>query len=142
VAGGFEFFKWFPSDEAEQRRRTIYTFQRRSVVNPMLEVFDAANIAATCPQRNRTTVAPQALTLMNGDLTNREAGYFAARVLQEAGPTPIAEIDQAFQLVLSRSPSKDEQTQALALFSKFAPRQAVEQLGVALFNTNEFLFVE
>jgi hypothetical protein len=142
VAGGFEFFKWFPSDEAEQRRRTIYTFQRRSVVNPMLEVFDAANIAATCPQRNRTTVAPQALTLMNGDLTNREAGYFAAQVLQQAGPTPVAEIDRAFRLVLSRSPSKDEQTQALALFSKFAQRQAVEQLGVALFNTNEFLFVE
>ncbi len=142
VADGFEFFKWFPSDEAQQRRRTIYTFQRRSVVNPMLEVFDAANIAATCPQRNRTTVAPQALTLMNGDLTNREAHYFAARVLREAGPAPAAAIDRAFRLVLSRPPSKDEQTQALALFSKFSPAEAVEHLGVALFNTNEFLFVE
>ena len=142
VAEGFEFFKWFPSEEVQQRRRTIYTFQRRSVVNPMLEVFDAANIAATCPERNRTIVAPQALTLMNGDLTNREAGYFAARVLQEAGPTPASEIDRAFRLVLSRSPSKDEQTQALALFSSYAPREALEQLGVALFNTNEFLFVE
>ena len=142
VAEGFEFFKWFPSDDAQQRRRTIYTFQRRSVVNPMLEVFDAANIAATCPQRNRTTVAPQALTLMNGDLTNREAHYFAARVLQEARPTPAAEIDRAFRLVLSRPPSRDEQMQALALFSKFAPPEALEHLGVALFNTNEFLFVE
>jgi Protein of unknown function (DUF1553) len=142
VADGFEFFEWFPSDEVQQRRRTIYTFQRRSVVNPMLEVFDAANIAATCPQRNRTTVAPQALTLMNGDLTNREAHYFAARVLQEAGPSSAAEIDRAFRLVLCRVPSKDEQTQTLALFSKYAPREALEQLGVALFNTNEFLFVE
>jgi len=142
VAEGFEFFKWFPSDEAQQRRRTIYTFQRRSVVNPMLEVFDAANIAATCPQRNRTTVAPQALTLMNGELTNREAGYFAARILQEAGAAPAAEIDRAFRLVLSRPPSRDEQTQALALLSKFAPREALQHLGVALFNTNEFLFVE
>ena len=142
VAEGFEFFKWFPSDEAQQRRRTIYTFQRRSVVNPMLEVFDAANIAATCPQRNRTTVAPQALTLMNGDLTNREAHFLALRVLQEAGQSPAAEIDRAFQLVLSRSPSKFEQTHAIELFSKFAPREAVEHLGVALFNTNEFLFVE
>jgi len=40
VAEGFEFFKWFPSDEKDQRRRTIYTFQRRSVVMPMMEVFD------------------------------------------------------------------------------------------------------
>ena len=30
VAEGFEFFKWFPSDEKDQLRRTIYTFQRRS----------------------------------------------------------------------------------------------------------------
>jgi Protein of unknown function (DUF1553) len=142
VAEGFEFFKWFPSDDAQQRRRTIYTFQRRSVVNPMLEVFDSANIAATCPQRNRTTVAPQALTLMNGDLTNREAKYFAERVLHEAGPKPPAEIDRAFQLVLSRSPSKQEQTQALELFAKFSPQEALAHLGVVLLNTNEFMFVE
>jgi Protein of unknown function (DUF1553)/Protein of unknown function (DUF1549)/Planctomycete cytochrome C len=142
IAEGFEFFKWFPSDEAEQRRRTIYTFQRRSVVNPMLEVFDAANIAATCPERNRTTVAPQALTLMNGELTNREARYFAERVQKEAGPSPEAEIDRAFELVLSRSPSRQEKNQALTLFSKFAPGEALEHLGVVLFNTNEFMFVE
>jgi hypothetical protein len=142
VAEGFEFFKWFPSEDAQQRRRTIYTFQRRSVVNPMLEVFDAANIAGTCPERNRTTVAPQALTLMNGDLTNREARYFAERVQKEAGPIPAAEIDRAFQLVLSRTPSKQEQTQALGLFSRFAPSEALEHLGVVLFNTNEFMFVE
>jgi hypothetical protein len=79
---------------------------------------------------------------MNGDLTNREAHYFAARILQEAGPTPTAEIDRAFRLVLSRSPSDVEQKQALALFSKFAPPDALEHLGVALFNVNEFLFVE
>ena len=108
----------------------------------MLEVFDAANIAGTCPERNRTTVAPQALTLMNGELSNREARYFAERVRKEAGPTPAAAIDRAFQLVLSRSPSKQEQTEALALFSKFAPSEALEHLGVVLFNTNEFMFVE
>jgi hypothetical protein len=142
VAEGFEFFKWFPSDEEQQRRRTIYTFQRRSVVNPMLEVFDAANIAATCPQRNRTTVAPQALTLMNGELTNREARNFAARIMIEAGPTPAAEVDRAFQIVFSRPPSRDEQSQALNLFAKFPPQEALRQLGVALFNANEFLFVE
>jgi hypothetical protein len=142
VAEGFEFFKWFPSDEAEQRRRTIYTFQRRSVVNPMLDVFDAANIAGTCPQRNRTTVAPQALTLMNGDLTNREARYFAERVRKEAGPAPAAEIDRAFEIVLARGPLPKEQTQAQALFSKFTPQEALEHLGVVLLNTNEFMFLE
>jgi hypothetical protein len=53
VAGGFEFFKWFPSDEKLQAQRTIYTFQRRSVMNPMIEVFDGDRAAV-----HRSEVAP------------------------------------------------------------------------------------
>jgi hypothetical protein len=52
VASGFEFFKWFPSDEKEQARRTIYTFQRRPVMNPMIEVFDGANMSEVCSRRS------------------------------------------------------------------------------------------
>ena len=64
VAEGFEFFKWFPSDEKDQLRRTIYTFQRRSVMLPMVEVFDGANMNESCSRRNVTTVAPQAFSLI------------------------------------------------------------------------------
>ena len=142
VAEGFEFFKWFPSEQAKQRRRTIYTFQRRSVVNPTLEVFDSANMNSSCPRRNATTVAPQALTLLNGDLVNREAQFFANRVAKEAGPNPKAEIERAFRLVLSRPPNNDEEAKVLTLFSKFQPSEALRQLGVVLFNTNEFLYQE
>lgn len=142
LAEGFEFFKWFPSEEAEQRRRAVYTFQRRSVVNPMLEVFDAANIAATCPQRSSTTVAPQALTLINGELVNREARHFADRVLKQAGPDPNAEVDLAFRLALGRSPNADEQRKVLALYSQFPRAEALRQLGAVLFNMNEFLYLE
>jgi len=142
VAEGFEFFKWFPSEQGEQRRRTIYTFQRRSVVNPTLEVFDSANMNSSCPRRNATTVAPQALTMLNGDLVNREAPFFANRVAKEAGPNPKAEIELAFRLVLSRPPNSFEEAKVLPLFSKFKPTEALRQLGVVLFNTNEFLYQE
>jgi len=142
VAEGFEFFKWFPSEQAEQRRRTIYTFQRRSVVNPTLEIFDAANMNSSCPRRSATTVAPQALTLSNGDLVNREAQFFANRVAKEAGPDPKAEIERAFRLILSRPPDDDEEAKVLALFSRFQPSEALRQLGVVLLNTNEFLYQE
>jgi hypothetical protein len=142
MAEGFEFFKWFPSSEADQRRRTIYTFQRRSVVNPMLEVFDSANMNSSCPRRNATTVAPQSLTLINGELTNREAGHFAARVLKQAGPSAEAQVDLAFRLALGRTPGDDERRKVLPLFSKFQSREALERLGVVLFNMNEFLYLE
>ena len=67
VAEGFEFFKWFPSEEKEQARRTVYTFQRRSVMNPMIEVFDGANMSEVCSRRSTTVVPTQAFSLLNSD---------------------------------------------------------------------------
>jgi hypothetical protein len=134
VAEGFEFFKWFPSDEKDQLRRTIYTFQRRSVMLPMVEVFDGANMNESCSRRNVTTVAPQAFSLLNGELTNREAKYFAARVIEEVGPGKPKQVERAFWLALGREPSAQEKTTAAAL--------PLEQLGVVLFNLNEFVYLE
>ena len=85
VAEGFEFFKWFPSEEQEQRRRTIYTFQRRSVILPMVEVFDGANTSQSCSRRIPTVVAPQALTLLNGELPTRMARQFAEKNRESRG---------------------------------------------------------
>ena len=52
-------------------------------------------------------------------------------------------IDRAFELALAPfRRRKQEQAQALALFTKFSPPEALEHLGVVLFNTNEFMFVE
>lgn len=142
VAEGFEFFKWFPSEEAEQLRRTIYTFQRRSVIDPMLEVFDVANANSSCSRRSATTVAPQALTLLNAELPNREAGYFAARVAEEAGPEPDKQIEHAFWLVLSRAPSENEKLRSRELLRKYPRKEGLTYLGLVLFNLNEFLYLE
>ena len=84
VAAGFEFFKWFPSDEKTQSRRTIYTFQRRSVMNPLVEVFDGANMSEVCSRRSSTVVPNQAFSLMNSEFMNNEAKHFADRVIELA----------------------------------------------------------
>jgi hypothetical protein len=139
VGEGFEFFKWFPSEEREQLRRTIYTFQRRSVVDPMMETFDVANIAASCPQRNTTTVAPQALTLMNGVLPNAAARQFAVKIAELAGPVPERQVEHAFWAALSRGPSPEERRKAQELVSR---PDGLAQLALVLFNLNEFLYVE
>ena len=139
VADGFEFFKWFPSEEGAQSRRTIYTFQRRSVVDPMMETFDVASIAASCPRRNTTTVAPQALTLMNGALPNAAAKQFAARVAEMAGPDAGRQVEYAFWAALSRAPSAEELRKARQLALTL---DGLAQLALVLFNMNEFLYVE
>jgi hypothetical protein len=142
VADGFEFFKWFPSDEKDQLRRTIYTFQRRSVVMPMMEVFDGANMSESCARRNVTTVAPQAFTLLNSDLTNTEAKHFAARVIELAGPDPERQIDQAFRMALSRPPLREEVKSARATMAGMEAREALARVTLVLFNLNEFMYLE
>jgi hypothetical protein len=142
VAEGFEFFKWFPSDERDQLRRAIYTFQRRSVVMPMMEVFDGANMSESCARRNVTTVAPQAFTLLNSDFINTEAKYFAARVIETAGPDVERQIDFAFRLALGRAPSREEMEKSRAVTAGADSREALTRLGVVLFNLNEFMYLE
>jgi mono/diheme cytochrome c family protein len=142
VAQGFEFFKWFPSADAEQRRRSVYAFQRRSVMMPMMEVFDGANMSESCSRRNVTTVAPQALTLLNGELTMREARHFAERVIELAGPEPARQVDRAFLLALARPPDSAEKREALALYDGEPPAAALARLGAVLFNLNEFAYLE
>lgn len=135
VAQGFEFFKWFPSSELEQRRRSVYLLQRRSVIFPMAEVFDAPNLSSSCARRLTTIVAPQALTLLNGELTRTEARHLADRLQNVSDP-----IGEAFWLALSRGPSGPERQMAQHLLDK-GP-DGLSSLGAVLFNLNEFLYVE
>ena len=77
--------KWARSPEDQQRRRTVYVFRRRSLVLPIVEAFDGADMNNTCPRRGTTTIAPQALALFNGDFGRDKSRAFAARVARMAG---------------------------------------------------------
>ena len=46
-------------------RRSVYIFQKRSVVLPLLEVFDCPDSTVSSPSRSASTIAPQALALLN-----------------------------------------------------------------------------
>ena len=139
VARGFEFFKWFPSTEEERRRRSIYHFQRRSVLPPMAEAFDAPNLSASCSRRQATIVAPQALTLLNGELTRTGAAHLAARLAKE-GSTGEERLTRGFQLVLGRGPTETERAHCRKLVD--GGEAGLASLAVVLFNLNEFLYLE
>ncbi|MEJ7606728.1 MAG: PSD1 and planctomycete cytochrome C domain-containing protein [Bryobacteraceae bacterium] len=142
IAQGFQMFKWYASDEEQQRRRSVYAFQRRSLMMPMLEVFDTANMSESCSRRSVTTVAPQALTLLNGSLTATESKHFAQRVLDIAGADPEQQIDKAFTLMLARSATIAEKEKVRQLYAGRKPIEALTRLATVLFNTNEFLYLE
>ena len=142
VAQGFQMFKWYPSDEKAQLRRSIYAFQRRSLSMPLMEVFDAANMSESCSRRSVTTVAPQALTLLNGKLTAVESRRFAVRVIELAGTDREKQIRKAFSLSLVREPSINELEKARTLYEGRSAAAALTRLGTVIFNLNEFIYLE
>src|SRR5207249_5941791 len=91
---------WKVFDERDASRRTVYAFLKRSMVVPMLEILDLCDTTRSSAKRTVTTVAPQALTLFNGDFVNRQAGYFARRLEREAGYDPEKQIERAYLLAL------------------------------------------
>ena len=96
----------------EDQRRSIYLFARRNLRFPFLEVFDAPDSNLTCPERGRSTTAPQSLTLLNSAEVLRASRATAERLKTEAKATD-ERIELAFRLVLGRPPNGKERTMAL-----------------------------
>jgi mono/diheme cytochrome c family protein len=104
---------WEVSSEAEQARRSIYAYVRRTMAVPFLETFDYSNTTSPLAERATTTVAPQALMLLNDGFMHHQASAFSERVLREAGSQPQAQIDKAWQLALNRAPTREETRTAM-----------------------------
>ena len=99
---------WEVSGEEERSRRTIYTFIKRTMLAPVLENFDYSNTTSPLGERPVTTVAPQALMLLNDQFFQRQAVAFAARLTREAGHEPDKQIRRAYRLAVGREPNERE----------------------------------
>jgi hypothetical protein len=150
---------WPPIDERAASRRTIYAFVKRSLIVPMLEVLDFCDTARSAARRGITSVPTQALTLLNGDFVNLQARHLADRLVRDAGPDPVAQVERAYQLSLCRSPRDVESSSMVAFLDQEASSRLAEaardgspltiaearhkalvQLCRAIFNTNEFVY--
>jgi hypothetical protein len=127
-----------PDDDPSTWRRSLYVFSKRSIRYPLFEAYDQPNLINTCDRRNRSTIAPQALLLMNNNFVITEAKYFADRLRKEAGNDPGVQIDRAFQLALGRAPTPAEKTDSMAYVKANAGRLA--EFCQAMFNLNEFAY--
>jgi hypothetical protein len=132
---------WKPSDEWSASRRTIYAVVKRSLTNPLLETLDLCDTARSSAKRMTTTVAPQALTLFNGDFVNQQAKHFAQRLERDAGSDVDKQIDLAFRLALCRPPTEREREIMREFLKKSGSgKEALEQMGRVIFNLNEFVY--
>ncbi|MES2707686.1 MAG: DUF1549 and DUF1553 domain-containing protein [Verrucomicrobiota bacterium] len=129
---------WYPSPAAEQGARSLFLIQKRNTRVPILETFDLPDNSTSCARRDVSTVAPQALTLLNGPLMTQAAAALAAKVREKAGDSPAGWTAAVWRLTLQRQPSETEQAAALAFLEKHT---LTELCRVAL-NLNEFLYVD
>jgi hypothetical protein len=101
----------------EEFRRSVYIQVRRSRPLAMLHAFDAPVMEVNCERRQSSTVATQALMLMNSQFILDQAARFAQRLQKESGDDPAAQIARAWQLAFSRLPTPSERADALAFLS-------------------------
>lgn len=103
----------------EEYRRSIYIQARRSTPLEMFATFDApAMTDANCASRPVTTVSPQSLLLMNNGYMREHAQDFALRVQKEAGADLEKQVQRAWQLSVSRSPSMADLQDAMEFVQK------------------------
>jgi mono/diheme cytochrome c family protein len=129
---------WYPSPKPDQYCRSLFLVQKRNTRLPLLESFDLPDNSTSCARREVSTVAPQALTLLNSELATEAARAFAERVERDAGKKTAHQVQDAFLLALQRLPDGFEASACEQLLSE----RSLTELCRALLNLNEFVYVD
>jgi len=156
---------WKVSEPPDRTRRSVYIYAKRNLPYPLMAAFDFPDMHETCGCRTQTTIAPQALMMLNSGLVLTAGRQLSVRAKQEADSAdPQARIDQAFRIALGRQPTMSEFESARKFLAdqqvviarsdrsrsgedanqvkEADAEEAFADLCHALLNANEFLFVE
>ena len=119
-----------------------------------LQVFDAPDALSSIGERPRTTVAPQALLLMNAPQTRQAARGFADRLLKGSPANLAGQVTLGHRLALARAPTDTELADGMAFVQAQAesyrqagngddaPTLALADYCQVLFCLNEFIYIE
>ena len=136
-------------------RRSIYVSQTRKQVVTLLEDFDLPQMNPNCSERRDSTVAPQALHLMNNAMIQTLAESFARRVEAESGDDPARQVDRASWIAFGRPPSDEERAVGLEALARLTEGWRSQPAGAgepaarglasychAILNAANFLYID
>ena len=140
-------------------RRSIYVKQRRKEVPTILAAFDLPAMNPNCIERPESTVASQALHLMNNAMIDKLAVAFAERVRAESGSDVARQLERIYLIAFSRRPDEQERRlgrEALARLTEFwaetlssevdkqyeASQRALTTYCHTMINAAEFLYID
>jgi hypothetical protein len=139
------------------KKRSVYLPIVRGNLPEMLKLFDFPEPSIISGSRDVTTVATQALFMMNSDFMMSQADALAGRVLGETDMDDDARVALAYRLTLGREPSDEETKIAIAFVEEAtasldagqskkdnddAQAKAWSGVAQALFGSAEFRYVE
>jgi len=123
--------------EVNIKRRSLYVSTTRWDRSNYSTLFDAANPDQAVEKRGGSTVAPQALFLLNNPFVQAQAKHLAARLKSAATDDP-ARVRLAYELLFARPPRDDE----LRLGLRFLAATRWDEYAHALLCSNEFVFID
>ena len=135
-------------------KRSVYLPIVRGYLPEILKVFDFPEPSMIYGSRDVTTVATQALYMMNNEFVTTQAEAFADRVLRENDESETDRVDRAWQIALARQPSQTERNEALSFIKQTSAafetseyendrlKKAWTSLAQSLFASAEFRYVE
>ncbi len=129
-------------------RRSLYLPIIRNNLYTLFEQFDFPDPTTPTGHRNSTTVAPQALLMMNSELIMDSAKAFAQRLSDHSNDS-ASRINLAYELAFGRQPTESELQRAIAFVNELRndpnSSQVTQRLWSiwcqALLASNEFIYI-
>jgi hypothetical protein len=132
-------------------RRSVYLTVKRSKLVPFLQMFDAPEAIQSIGVRSSTTVATQALAMMNSPLVRQRAEKFAQRIRPKSPSDMGNVVDEAYLTALARRPTDAERQRMTAFINRQAEsygktpqsqERALADFCQVLLCMNEFIYVD
>jgi hypothetical protein len=136
-------------------RRSVYIPVVRSALYDVFQAFDFADPSALNGKRQSTTVAPQALFMMNSQFVSQLTQHAATQLLAQPQLDDRSRVDRCYQQVYARLPTEAERRRALRFLENYAAQfertrsdqpdmarlRAWQSLYRVLVAANEFVYV-
>jgi hypothetical protein len=153
LAGGLKERVGGPADsDPASPRRLIYLSTSRADRSDFGSLFDRANPSLHVERRTTSTVAPQALYLMNDPLIRAQAHSLAQRTEARASGDPAPRVATLLRLVYGRPATEEEIALGRAFIARDPTAESArpsaggaspwDRFAQALLLSNEFLFVD
>ena len=129
------------------RRRQVYLPLRRANLPVLLNLFDFGDATTAASKRPATTVAPQALFMMNSDFVAERAQNVTRELLENPTLDASGRVRTLYLKILNRQATAQEVDSSLSYIDTFQKRGSVAadawtSLGRILLASNEYIYLD